>query len=135
MLNIRLLSPAKLMTQGEFASVLFPGSKGYLEIGENHAALLTELASGCVVLRTSEKEKKKFFISGGYAHIKDNKIIILGEIVEAQSEINFQRAKKAEKRAAERLQRTSDGSIDIKRALFAQERARHRMEVAKERLS
>jgi len=129
MLKVKLVSPEKLVAKGEFASILFPGLKGYLDVGSNHVALLTELGSGCITVRVEKEQQQRFFVSGGYAHIKENSVVVLGEVIEPSEKINLKRAKAAEKRATERLERTSDGSVQIGRALLAQERARERIKI------
>ena len=78
---------------------------------------------------------KKFFVSGGYAHVKDDELTLIGDVVESQGEINLKRARAAEKRAADRLgQGIKDASLDISRALNSQKRARLRIEIGEGRL-
>ena len=95
---------------------------------------MTEVLPGCITVRSSATTLKKYFVSGGYAHVKDNTVTILGDVVESQGEINLKRARAADKRASERLAKTSDTTIDIERALQAQNRARLRVEIGEGRL-
>ena len=65
MLKIRLVSPQKLVMQGDFVSAVFPGFDGYLGVGHHHASLLTEIGAGCVTLRCSQKSQKNFLFLVG----------------------------------------------------------------------
>ena len=129
MLKVKLVSPEKVVATGDFDSALFPGFKGYLDVGKNHTTLLTEIKAGGVRLRSQERGLQSFFVSGGYAQIKENVLTILGDAVESQEEVDLDRARASEKRAQERLSSRSGAGVEIERALLSLERARARIEV------
>lgn len=128
MLDVMLVSPSSVVAEEQAASVILPGELGYLDLRENHTEFLTQMASGLVTLETSGG-KKVFFVSGGYAQVKENKLILLADIAEAADHIDLERARASAKRAEERLANTKDGSIEIDRALASLRRAQDRQAV------
>lgn len=128
MLDVMLVSPASVVAKEIASSVVLPGEFGYLDLRENHTEFLTQMASGLVTMKTV-KGDRNFFVSGGYAHIKENKILLLADLAEACDHIDLERAKASAKRAEERLANTKDGSLDIARALASLKRAQDRQTV------
>lgn len=125
MLEVTLVCPSALVAKEQVDSVILPGSVGYMDIRTNHAALLAELSSGLVTLKR-EGFEKAYFVSGGYAQVQDNKLILLADVADSQDAIDIERAKEAEKRAKERLSKTSDETIEIQRAMASLKRAQYR---------
>lgn len=74
---LEIVTPEKKVFEGEVNSVQMPGSQGSFEVLDNHAALISSLDKGKVVVRSSNGEK--FMIDGGVAEVKNNKVVILAE--------------------------------------------------------
>ena len=125
MLDVMLVSPSSVVAKEKASSVVLPGESGYLDLRENHTEFLTQMTSGLVTVKT-DKGEKNFFVSGGYAQVKENKLILLADIAEACEHIDIERAKSSAKRAEERLANTKDSSTDIVRALASLKRAQDR---------
>ena len=125
MLEVTLVCPSSLVAKEEVQSAIVPGSLGYMDIRPNHAGLLAQIKSGLVTL-SREGFKKIYFVSGGYAQVKDNKLILLADVADTPEQIDIKRAEAAEKRAKDRLSRTNDGTIQIQRALASLTRAQYR---------
>ena len=125
MLDVILVSPASLVTKEKASSVTLPGSWGYLDIRENHADFLTEMKTGLVTLK-GEQGEKNFFVSGGYAKVKDNQLTLLADIADSPEQIDPKRAKAAEKRARERLVEAAKGNVEIERAMASLARSLYR---------
>lgn len=127
MLEVTLVSPSSIVSKEKASSVHLPGACGYLDIGAGHTDFLTELKSGIVTIKTTKDgQKKSFFVAGGYAQIKENNVTLLADVAESHQEIDAERAQSSENRAQERLSKTTDGSIQIERALQSLERAKER---------
>ncbi len=77
-MNLEILTPDAKVYDGEITSVTIPGSAGSFEVLKNHAALISTLDDGKVVIRNNGTEKF-YFIKGGVIEVKDNKIILLAE--------------------------------------------------------
>lgn len=81
-MHVELITPDKKVFEGQAVSVKMPGSLGGLEVLNNHAALISSLAKGKVVITTDKGEE--YMIDGGVAEVRDNKVIILAETLLAQ---------------------------------------------------
>jgi len=128
-----LATPARMLVTAEVDEIVAPGSEGYFGVLPGHAALLTTLGSGEVSYR-SEQREHFLAVTGGFAEVRGERVIILAENAELPGEIDRERAERARQRAEMRLQgRHPDGSteeIDFARAMAALARALARLQVA-----
>lgn len=122
-----------MLVTAEADEVVAPGVEGYFGVLPGHAAFLTTLAPGEVSYRTGQTEHR-VAVSGGFAEVRAERVIILAENAERPDEIDRERAERARQRAEMRLQgRNPDnpqGEIDYTRALAALARALTRLLVA-----
>ena len=78
-MKVTIITPDTLAFEGEnITSVTVPGTLGSFQVLKNHAAIVSTLEDGKVIIETG-KEKKEFFIKGGVVEVKDNIISILAE--------------------------------------------------------
>lgn len=77
---LEILTPQKKVYEGEVSYIKVPGSNGAFEILNNHAPLISTIASaGNLELTTTENEKKSFSISFGVIEVLKNKVVVLTE--------------------------------------------------------
>ncbi len=76
-MEIRILSPEKLIYEGEIKRVKLQGINGKFEILEHHAPIVSVLVKSEIVLRDKENKQYSFAINGGILEMSDNKISIL----------------------------------------------------------
>lgn len=74
---LELITPDKKIFEGEINYIKLPGSAGGFEVLDHHAALISSLGKGKVILRSSNNED--YTIDGGVVEVKDNKVIVLAE--------------------------------------------------------
>lgn len=130
-MKIDIVSPSKKILNTEDASgILLPSSLGYIEILENHCAMVSELGLGEVRIISGSHAGNTYFLSGGYVEVKDNHVTVIAEIVEERKDIDADRAEKAKKRAEERLASYKE-EIDIARATASLERSMHRLKISR----
>ncbi|MCB9253397.1 MAG: ATP synthase F1 subunit epsilon [Bdellovibrionaceae bacterium] len=122
-MQIDIVTPHRRLVTGERTEkVKLPGSKGQMEILENHAELLSTLTTGLL-----EFNGRRFAISQGFVEIKNEKVTVLAETCEESTEIDKARAQAAQKNAEEKLQGTlSDEDYEkyqlkLQRALIRQQ--------------
>ncbi len=75
---VDILTPDRRVFSGDTTSVTVPGTDGEFQIKEDHAAIISSLASGKVKIVTSQGNKV-FDIEGGVVEVLKNRIIILAE--------------------------------------------------------
>ncbi|ERJ78610.1 ATP synthase, delta/epsilon subunit, beta-sandwich domain protein [Prevotella disiens JCM 6334 = ATCC 29426] len=79
MLVLKIISPEKILFQGEVENVLVPGEMGEFEILNNHAPIISTLVEGRVVY-TINDEKKPIMVKGGFVEVKRNEVNLCVEL-------------------------------------------------------
>jgi len=130
--NIDIVTPDKTVFSGEAARFSAPSVDGYFEILYNHTPFLAALKIGIIALTDGEKRKKYFTVSGGFAEVYDNRVIVLAETAEFIEKIDISRAEASKERALKRLAGKSP-EVDVKRAQIALLRALNRISVAEKK--
>ncbi|HVK40316.1 MAG TPA: F0F1 ATP synthase subunit epsilon [Candidatus Kapabacteria bacterium] len=130
--SVEIVSPQRMVFQGEAESVTLPGVVAPFQVLYNHAPILTELEVGDIKIVDAQGRETHIATSGGFAEVKENKMTVIAEAAEAASEIDVKRAQSARERAAERVRdaRQHTGDIDQLRAEAALARAMNRLKVA-----
>ena len=77
-MKLSIITPDKLAFEGEVTSVTVPGTSGSFQILKDHAAIVSTLKDGKVIVKNSNEEIV-IIIKGGVVEAKDNNIIILAE--------------------------------------------------------
>ena len=126
-------TPTRMLVSAEADEVVAPGVEGYFGVLPGHAAFLTTLGPGEVTYRSGQTEHR-VAVTGGFAEVRAERVIILAENAERPEEIDRERAERARQRAEMRLQgKSPDGSqeeVDFARALTALARALTRLVLA-----
>jgi F-type H+-transporting ATPase subunit epsilon len=95
-----------------------------------HAPFLTTLGIGVVTYRVG-REERQLAVSGGFAEVRNDKVIILADSAERPEEIDRARAERARERAERRLSGRSQEEVDFMRCQAALARALTRLQVAR----
>jgi F-type H+-transporting ATPase subunit epsilon len=127
-MHVDVVTAERQLYSGEADTILAPGTEGQLGILPRHAALLTTLKAGEMLIKLGGAEEP-FFVSGGFLEVSNNKVTVLAETAEHAEEIDQARAEAARRRAQEHLEQAQS---DVERAelLGALERAVARIHVA-----
>lgn len=80
MLTLKVISPEKVIFNGEVESVTVPGTLGEFEILDGHAPIISSLEKGVVTYQPTGKEKTKLDIMGGFVEVQKNEISLCVEI-------------------------------------------------------
>lgn len=126
-LNVDIVSPSGLVYRGEATRVRAPGELGSFEVLYNHAPMIASFGVGVIVVTTAPGERFSFATSGGFLEVVDNHVSILAETAEHATEIDVERARLAEARAAAVLR---EGDGDRAAAEEKLKRARNRLRAA-----
>ena len=135
---LEIATPSRLIVSTEVDEVVAPGTEGYFGVLPGHAAFLTTLGAGEVMYRKGTQEHH-LVVMGGFAEVRDDRVIILAERAELPEEIDVPRAERARQRAEQRLAGRSPAGaqeeIDYTRALAALARATARLHLRAQVLS
>lgn len=135
-LTVEVVTAERIVRTEQGVDVLIaPGSEGQLAILPRHAALMTTLEAGELVIRRAGDEEA-YAISGGFMEVRNDRVTILADAAEAAEEIDIARAEAARARAEDRLKRYREQNVrdvDLARAAASLQRALLRLRVADQR--
>jgi F-type H+-transporting ATPase subunit epsilon len=130
-LTLEVATPNRLVVAESADEVVIPGSQGYFGVLPGHAPLLATLGVGELMYRQGTVQHH-LVLTGGFAEVRNDKVIVLAENAERPGEIDRERALRAKERAEHRLT-GRDGDVDFRRAAVALARALIRLQVADRR--
>lgn len=125
--KVEIITPDRIFYRGEATMIEFTTTEGEIGVFKDHIPLTTVLAPGIVTI-TEPEESKCAVVHAGFAEILGDKVTLLAETAEWPEEIDLERARKAEDRARERLNR-KEADLDIARAELALKRALVRQDI------
>jgi F-type H+-transporting ATPase subunit epsilon len=128
-LTLELATPTRMVVAEVVDEVVIPGSQGYFGVLPGHAPLLATLGIGELTYRNG-REERHVAVAGGFAEVRNDKVIVLADAAELPGEIDRARAERARDRAEQRLSGRSQDEIDYTRAAAALARALIRLQVA-----
>ena len=129
-LTLEIATPMRLVVSDTVDEVVVPGIEGYFGVLPGHAPFLTTLGVGVVTYR-SGRDEHQLAIAGGFAEVRNDKVIILADSAERPEEIDRARAERAKERAERRLAGRTQEEIDYARCQTALARALTRLQVAR----
>ena len=128
-LTLEIATPTRLVLAETVDEVVIPGLEGYFGVLPGHAPFLTTLGIGEVTYRRG-RDERHLAVAGGFAEVRNDKVIVLADSAERPEDIDRARAEKARARAEQRLSGRSAEEVDHARALGALARALTRLQVA-----
>jgi F-type H+-transporting ATPase subunit epsilon len=128
-LTLEITTPMRLVVSDTVDEVIAPGVEGYFGVLPGHAPFLTTLGVGVLTYRIG-RDEFHLAMSGGFAEVRNDKVIILADSAERPDEIDRARADRARERAERRIGGRSEEEIDFVRCQAALTRALTRLQVA-----
>ena len=128
-LTVEIATPTRLVVAETVDEVVAPGIEGYFGVLPGHAPFLTTLGIGEITCRAG-RDERHLAVSGGFAEVRNDKVIILADTAERPDEIDRARAEQARQRAEQRLSGRTQEEIDYTRAACTLARALIRLQVA-----
>lgn len=78
-LALKIVSPERVVYDGEVTSVVVPGSSGQFEILVNHAPIISALEVGEVIYTVGGK-KETIHVRGGFVSVQKNVVNVCVEV-------------------------------------------------------
>ena len=129
-LTLEIATPMRLVVAETVDEVVAPGIEGYFGVLPGHAPFLTTLGIGEVTYRVGQDEHY-LALAGGFAEVRNDKVIVLADTAERPEEIDRARSERARERAERRLSAaTAEETVDYTRAAAALARALARLQTA-----
>ncbi len=79
--RFELVSPERLLSSGNVAMVVVPGSEGDFGVLPGHAPLMSTIRPGAIAIYEAEfgSLTRRIFVDGGFAEVSDAGLTILAE--------------------------------------------------------
>lgn len=131
-LTVEIVTIEKTMlTESGIDEVIAPGVDGQFAVLPKHAAFMTLLDAGELILKKGTEEIP-FAVTGGYFEVLNDRVIVLADAAERADEIDLARAEAARDRARLALERR-ESTEDLALAAAALQRAMIRLRIAENR--
>jgi F-type H+-transporting ATPase subunit epsilon len=121
----------KVLEESGIDEVIAPGIDGQLAVLPQHAAFMTMLAPGELILKKGAEEQA-FVVTGGFFEVLKDKVVVLADAAERADEIDVTRAEEARERARLAIERR-ESTEDLAMAAAALQRAMIRLRIAENR--
>ena len=131
-LHLEIVTPERLAYEDDVDMVLVPGIDGELGILPHHTPLVSLLGVGELKIRKGGSEEV-FAIAGGFLQVRPDKVVVMAETAEIDSDIDLARAQKARAEAEKALEGGFVEGADLSAARAELQRALVRIRVAEHR--
>jgi len=84
-LRVKILTARKLLAEEVVQEIILPGLNGCLGILPGHRPLMTALGTGAIRF-SSDGSEQKYQVSGGYAEILPDSVLIFTELDQKKSD-------------------------------------------------
>ncbi len=111
LLQVRLVTPDRLLLDVTAAAVELPAMSGYLEALYGAAPLLAELGAGEVRLHGGNSGDQVFFVAWGFVEVLPERVTILAETALHPEEIDLNAAQADLKHGEELWQQAGDDQV------------------------
>ncbi len=91
-LSLEIISPEKLLLSRQVEMVVIPGTEGDLGVLPGHAKLITGLRGGLVDIYENGQLTDRFFVSGGFAEVTEDRCSVLADEITRKADLNPARA-------------------------------------------
>jgi F-type H+-transporting ATPase subunit epsilon len=125
-IRLELVTPERMLVSEEVDEVVAPGYEGEFGVLPEHTYYLAILSIGVLRYRKGS-DVRKVAVSGGFAEVTPERVVVMADAAEKAEEIDVERAHRAQARAEEALK---DASLDVDavaKATSALQRAMARM--------
>ena len=94
-MHVELVSPERILYSGDAEMVICRTiGGGDIAFLADHAPFLGALDDAVVRIRKTDGEWEDAAVHGGFVHVRDNSVILLSDLAELASQIDFERARR-----------------------------------------
>lgn len=132
-LQVRLVTPEKILLDELVTSVEVPSKSGCMEVLPGAAPLLARIGAGMLRLRGGESGEKSFVISHGIAEVLPQRVTILANKVEMPGHVDTAFAEALEERGRQQLEQAGDDPATFREGNSLILEGQTLLEIAKQR--
>jgi F-type H+-transporting ATPase subunit epsilon len=109
--ELSIVTPEGRVYQGRVESVVLPGSEGDFGVLGGHERFLAPLRIGEIEIR-DERGQRFAAVSGGFADVSGEQVVVLAETCELAERIDAARAERARERAEREIRRLREVGVE-----------------------
>jgi len=132
-LYCEVITPEKILYQGDIDMIIAPGAAGELGILPLHMPLITTLKVGELRLKHDAEKQDYIAIDGGYLEVREDRVTVLADAAEYASKMDLSELNRIKSDIETRLASTPKGSDELFEATAELERITNRLAIAERR--
>ncbi|MFA6466822.1 MAG: ATP synthase F1 subunit epsilon [Patescibacteria group bacterium] len=102
-IKLKIVTPEKILFEDIVSQISVSTIMGEITILPNHIPLVSQLASGEIVIKTEQGKEDFMAVSGGFIEVLPDQVVILADTAERAEDIDEARAEEARQKAEEIL--------------------------------
>lgn len=102
-IKLKIVTPEKILFEDTVSQISVSTVLGEITILPNHIPLVSQLASGEIVIKTEQGKEDLMAVSGGFIEVLPDQVVILADTAERAEDIDEARAEEARQKAEEIL--------------------------------
>ena len=111
-MHVELVSPELILYSGDAEMVICRTiGGGDIAFLADHAPFLGALDDAIVRIRKTDGEWEDAAVHGGFVHVRDNSVILLSDLAELASQIDFERARRERDELERKVMETDDAAV------------------------
>jgi len=111
-MHVELVSPERILYSGDAEMVICRTiGGGDIAFLADHAPFLGALDDAIVRIRKTDGEWEEAAVHGGFVHVRDNTVILLSDLAELASQIDFERARRDRDELERKVMETDDAAV------------------------
>ena len=114
-MHVELVSPELILYSGDAEMVICRTvGGGDIAFLADHAPFLGALDDAIVRIRKTGGDWEEAAVHGGFVHVRDNTVILLSDLAELASQIDFERARRDREELERKVMETDDAAIEAR---------------------
>ncbi len=111
-MHVELVSPELILYSGDAEMVICRTiGGGDIAFLADHAPFLGALDDAVVRIRKTDGEWEEAAVHYGFVHVRDNSVILLSDLAELASQIDFERARRERDELERKVMETDDAAV------------------------
>jgi F-type H+-transporting ATPase subunit epsilon len=114
-MHVELVSPELILYSGDAEMVICRTvGGGDVAFLADHAPFLGALDDAVVRIRRTDGEWEEAAVHYGFVHVRDNSVIVLSDLAELASQIDFERARRDREELERKVMETDDAAVEAR---------------------